>query len=112
MLGGAWGWTLLGMVYALAISGIVLKATCGARYAVLSTCLYLAMGWLVLIAAKPLFLSVPAWGLFWLVAGGLAYTGGVAFFAAKQIRYSHFVWHLFVAAGTTCHFIAVLGYAV
>jgi len=112
VLRGAWGWTLLGMVYALAISGIVLKATRGARNPVLSTCLYLAMGWLVVIAAKPLILNVPPWGLFWLVAGGLAYTGGLAFFVAKRIRYSHFVWHLFVAAGTTCHFIAILGYAV
>jgi len=111
VLRGAWGWTLLGMVYALAISGIVLKAACGFRHAVLSTSLYLIMGWLVLIAARPLLLGVPAWGLFWLLAGGLAYTGGLAFLAARRVRYSHLVWHLFVVAGTTCHFVAVLRYA-
>ena len=74
-------------------------------------CLYLAMGWLVLIAVKPMWERVPMWGLFWLLAGGLAYTGGVAFYAAKRVRYSHLVWHLFVIAGTVCHFIAVLRYA-
>jgi hemolysin III len=66
------------------------------------------MGWLVLIAVKPLWLLVPTWGLFWLLAGGISYTVGVAFFAAKRLRYSHFVWHVFVMAGTACHFIAVL----
>jgi hemolysin III len=76
-----------------------------------STWVYLAMGWLVLIAAKPLWLRVPPWGLFWLFAGGIAYTTGVVFFAAQRVRYSHFVWHLFVMAGTACHFIAVLWYA-
>ena len=69
------------------------------------------MGWLILIAAKPLSERVPGWGLFWLVAGGVAYTAGVGFYAADRLRYSHFVWHLFVLAGTTCHFVAVLYYA-
>ena len=73
--------------------------------------LYLAMGWLVLFAIKPLLASVPGWGLFWLAAGGLSYTIGVAFFLIERIRYAHLVWHLFVIAGTACHFIAVLRYA-
>jgi len=69
------------------------------------------MGWLVLIALKPLADNVPAWGLFWLAAGGVAYTAGVGFYAARRMRYAHFVWHLFVLAGSACHFVAVLRYA-
>ena len=111
VLHGAWGWTLFGLVWSLALAGVVLKAVGGVRYPVLSTSLYLAMGWLVLIAVKPLWDRVPMWGLIWLVAGGLAYTLGVAFFAAKRVPYGHFVWHLFVLVGTVCHFIAVLRYA-
>jgi hemolysin III len=111
VLSGTWGWTLLGLVWSLAVAGIVLTAVGGVRYPVISTCVYLAMGWLVLIAIKPLVLRVPPWGLFWILAGGIAYTTGVVFFAARRVRYSHFVWHLFVMAGTACHFIAVLWYA-
>jgi len=111
VLRGAWGWTLFGLVWALAVGGTTLKALGGARYTMVSTWVYLAMGWLVLIAAKTVWTLVPAWGLFWLVAGGLAYTAGVVFFMAERIRYFHFVWHLFVVAGTACHFIAVLRYA-
>jgi hemolysin III len=70
------------------------------------------MGWLAVIAIEPLWLHLPALGLFWLLAGGIAYTLGVVFFALDgRIRYSHFVWHLFVLAGTACHFVAVLWYA-
>ena len=111
VLQGAWGWTLFGLVWSLAVLGIVLKAVRGVRYPVLSTCLYLGMGWLILIAVRPLWLRVPLAGLLWLAAGGLAYTVGVAFFAAERVRFSHFIWHLFVLAGTTCHFFAVLWYA-
>lgn len=111
VLRGTWGWTLFGLVWGLALAGVVLKAVGGVRYPMLSTCLYLSMGWLVLIAVKPLWLSMPTWGLFWLLAGGIAYTAGVAFFAAERVRYSHFIWHLFVIVGTVCHFVAVLWYA-
>jgi hemolysin III len=76
---------------------------------VLSTCLYLGMGWLILIAVRPLWLRVPLPGLLWLAAGGLAYTAGVAFFAAEQVRFSHFVWHLCVLAGSACHLCAAVG---
>jgi hemolysin III len=110
-LRGPWGWGLLGAVWGLAIAGIALKAVGGVRYPVLSASLYLGMGWLVLVAAKPLLRSVPAWGVFWLLAGGIAYTAGVGFFAARRLPFAHFVWHLFVVLGTTCHFIAVLRYA-
>ena len=111
VLRGTWGWTLFGLVWSLALAGVVLTAVRGVRYPKLSTCLYLAMGWLILIAVKPLWVRVPAWGLFWLLAGGIAYTVGVVFYAAKRVCYSHFVWHLFVITGTACHFIAVLWFA-
>lgn len=111
-LRGPWGWTLFGMIWALAIFGVVLKSTGGLKYHRLSTALYLAMGWLVIIAARPLWLHVPGWGLFWLGAGGLAYTAGVVFYVlSDRVRYTHFVWHLFVLAGTVCHYVAVLNYA-
>ena len=112
VLRGAWGWSLLGLVWSLALVGVVLKAFSGLRYPRLSLGLYLAMGWLVLIAVRPLWLLMPAEGLLWLLAGGIAYTVGVGFYAADRLRYSHFVWHLFVLAGTGCHFVAVLRYAI
>ena len=111
VLRGTWGWTLFGLIWALAVAGVVIKSIGGIRYHRLSTALYLAMGWLILIAAKPLWQRVPGWGLFWLVAGGVAYTAGVGFYAAPRLRYGHFVWHLFVLAGTACHFVAVLYFA-
>jgi hemolysin III len=111
VLRGTWGWTLFGLVWGLALAGVVLTAVGGARYPKLRVGLYLAMGWLILVAVKPLWLRMPSWGLFWLFAGGIAYTTGVAFYAAKRVCYSHFVWHLFVVAGTACHFIAVLRFA-
>jgi len=111
-LRGTWGWTLFGLVWGLALAGIVFKAVGGVRYPKFSTCLYIAMGWLVIVAIEPLRLNMPTTGFSWLLAGGVAYTAGVAFFAPKRFRYSHFVWHLFVIAGTACHFAAVLLYAV
>ena len=112
VLGGPWGWSLFGIVWGLAISGLVFKGVFGTRYPVLSTGLYLLMGWLVLIAAKTLLENIPAAGLLWLLAGGVAYTLGVVFFALdERVRFAHFVWHLFVIAGTACHFVAVLLYA-
>ena len=111
VLRGPWGWTLFGLIWALAVAGVVLKSVGGVGHPRLSTGLYIAMGWLILAAAKPLWHAMPAWGLFWLAAGGLAYTAGVAFYAADRMRYAHFLWHLFVLAGTACHFIAVLRYA-
>lgn len=110
VLRGSWGWTLLGLVWGVALAGVVLKAVGRVRHPILSTCLYLGQGWLGL-AIPPLWLSMSPAGLMWLLAGGLAYTAGVAFFAATRIRYGHFVWHLFVLAGTICHFFAVLWYS-
>jgi hemolysin III len=111
VLRGAWGWTLLGLVWGMATVGLTLKVAGVTRSPRLSTGLYLAMGWLMLIAIRPIWLKMPLPGIFWLLAGGIAYTGGVAFFAAERVRYSHFVWHLFVISGTACHFFAVLWYA-
>jgi len=111
VLRGAWGWTLFGLVWGLAAVGIVLKAVGRLRHRTLSTLLYLGMGWLILIAIRPFWLRVPLSGLLWLLLGGIAYTAGLAFFGAKGVRYSHFVWHVFVLAGTACHFFAVLWYA-
>ena len=110
VLRGAWGWTLLGLIWSLAVMGIVLTALGGVRYPAVSTAVYVAMGWLIVIAARPVWLRVPAAGLAWLLLGGLAYTIGVAFFAAKRLPFGHFVWHLFVLVGTTCHFFAVMWY--
>lgn len=111
VLSGTWGWTLFGIVWGLALGGVVLTMTGGVRYPKLRTSLYLAMGWLIVVAVKPLWLRMPSGGLFWLAAGGIAYTVGVVFYAAKRVRYCHFVWHLFVIAGTACHFIAILRFA-
>lgn len=111
-LAGSWGWALFGLVWAMAAAGVALKAFGRLSHPWLSTGLYLAMGWLVLIAAVPLVRSMALPGLVWLLAGGLAYTVGVVFFVLdSRLRYAHAVWHLFVTAGTTCHFVAVIGYA-
>jgi hemolysin III len=109
---GAWGWTLLGLIWGLAALGIVLTAAGGLRYPRLTVGVYLGMGWMVVVAIRPLWLRVPLAGLLWLLAGGIAYTAGVAFLAAKRLRYGHFVWHLLVLAGSGCHAIAVFSYAV
>ncbi|MGA3118361.1 MAG: hemolysin III family protein [Syntrophobacteraceae bacterium] len=111
VLHGPWGWTLLFLVWSFAIVGVMAKAVGGIRHPHLSTGLYLAMGWLILIAIRPLWSQMPSSGILWLLAGGIAYTSGVGFFAAVRVRYTHFVWHLFVIAGTTCHYFAVLWYA-
>ncbi len=111
VLRGVWGWSLLGGVWSLALVGIVLNAVGGVRYRQFSTAIYLGMGWLMLVVIRPLWMRLPLSGLLWLLAGGLAYTVGVAFFAAKRIPYSHLIWHLFVLVGTSCHFVAVLLYS-
>jgi hemolysin III len=108
VLRGAWGWTLLGLVWGLALTGVALKAFERISHPVISTGLYLFMGWLIVIAADPMYERVPLSGLLWLVAGGVAYSAGVAFFVAdSRLRYGHFIWHLFVMTGTTCHYFAV-----
>jgi len=111
-LHGPWGTALLVVIWALALGGIASKLIVGLRLRHASTAMYLVMGWLIILAIKPLVENVPRAGLAWLAAGGIAYTGGVVFYAMKRVRYSHMIWHLFVAAGSVCHFMAVLGYAL
>jgi hemolysin III len=110
-LRGAWGWTILGLVWGLAIAGVALKSVGLLRHPVLSTALYVAMGWLAVIAIRPIVACVPTEGIVWLLAGGLAYTGGVAFYAAHRVRYAHVAWHLCVLAGSACHVVAVFGFS-
>lgn len=110
-LSGAWGWWLFGAVWTLAAAGIVFQCLFVGRMVALSTAVYILMGWLAVGAAAPLIRALPRAGLVWLVAGGLFYTGGVAFFASQR-KYAHTVWHLFVLAGSACHFAAVYGYVV
>ena len=110
-LGGVWGWSLFGVVWGIALVGVLAKFVAGPRYPRLSSALYLAMGWMVLIAGRPLVQNVPTWGIVLMVLGGLAYTLGVVFYLAQNLRYSHFIWHLFVLTGTTLHFFAVLYYS-
>lgn len=112
VLRGAWGWTLFGLVWGLAVAGVALKAFNRMSHPIISTGLYLLMGWLIVIAIVPLSARLPAAGMLWLVAGGLAYTIGVGFFAFdSRLRYGHFIWHLFVMMGTGFHYCAVLWYA-
>jgi len=112
VLRGAWGWTLFAVVWGLAVAGVAMKAFDKTPHPIFSTSLYLLMGWLVVIAADPLFARVPPEGLLLLIAGGLSYTAGVAFFATdSRLQYGHLIWHLFVVAGTTFHYFAVLWYA-
>lgn len=112
VLQGAWGWTLFGIVWTLAVIGVVMKSVSSGSTSRLSIVLYLAMGWMALLAVKPLYNTMPAWGLFWIFAGGVLYSAGVLFFAYDhRMKYNHFIWHLFVLAGTGCHVVAVLGYA-
>jgi len=109
VLRGPWGWTLFGIVWGMAALGVTAKLFNRLRRPLWSTGLYLGMGWVALVAAVPLFERLPTTELIWLVAGGLAYTlGAVVFHFDSRLRYGHFVWHLFVLAGTGCHFVAVL----
>jgi len=107
-LRGSGGLPMLGIVWALALFGIMMKATRGVlRHRRLAMCLYLGTGWLGLTFIHPLALAIPLSALLCLIAGGIAYTAGTLFFANERLRYSHFIWHLFVLAGTSCHFAAV-----
>lgn len=112
VLRGPWGWALFGTIWALALIGVAAKCTVGFRYPRLSTLLYVSMGWLALVAIHPLAVQLSSAGLLWLLGGGVCYTGGVYFFVTDaRVRYGHAIWHVFVVAGTTCHFFAVLGHA-
>lgn len=104
----AWGWTLFGIIWTLAVIGIIAKNLLGFRYPKLSVAMYVAMGWIAIIAIKPLFESLSTWELSWMLAGGVLYTAGVPFYVWKTRRYTHAVWHVFVLGGVAAHFVAVL----
>ena len=107
---GAWGWSIAAIIWSLALLGIAFKTTSlSFRFHRTSVLLYVAMGWLVVIASKRLFESLTAAELVWLFAGGFCYTGGVAFYLWKSRRYTHVAWHVCVLAGVACHFVAVWG---
>ena len=105
-LGGRLGWTLFGVVWAMAAAGIAFKVFATGRFAVISTAAYVAMGWLGVLALGPLIRSLSGAALMWLLAGGIAYTAGT-FFYHRRITYAHALWHVFVLAGSACHFVAI-----
>ncbi len=111
-LRGPWGWSLFGVVWGLAAVGIALKFWFAGRFGLVSTLIYLGMGWLVLVAIKPLAAALPEGGLRLLFAGGLCYTGGAGFYLWKKLPYQHAIWHLFVLAGSACHWSAVFLHVV
>ncbi len=111
-LRGPWGWSLFGVVWGLAAVGVALKFWFTGRFRVLSTLIYIGMGWLVLAAFRPLLAALPRGGLVLLLAGGLCYTGGAAFYLWKRLSYHHAVWHLWVLAGSGCHWASVFLYVI
>jgi len=108
---GIWGWLLLAMVWTLAIIGITLKARNKRLFERVSLWLYVGMGWSAVLLAVPIWNSLPSWGLVWLLLGGVSYTTGVFFFVADHRPFYHLIWHICVAIGTACHFMAVLKYS-
>jgi hemolysin III len=111
-LHGPVGWALFGVVWTLAIAGVIFKCFAVEKYAVASALVYLFQGWFIVFALRPLLRAISWNGMMWLVAGGLAYTLGVVFYALDRRRYFHATWHLFVLAGSACHYFAILFYVV
>lgn len=107
-LRGQVGWLLFAAIWTLAVLGVVFKLFYTGRFKLLSTAIYIAMGWLVILAIKPLLAALDNWTFGWLLAGGVFYTLGTAFYHRPSLRYSHAVWHLFVIAGSVCHYVAVM----
>lgn len=111
LLRGSLGWALFGTVWGIALAGIVFKAFSTDGYAIISTALYIAMGWLCVVGIKPLFAALAWHGFIWLFAGGIFYTGGVIFYASRR-RFAHAIWHVFVLCGSVCHYVAVILYVI
>ena len=110
-LRGVWGWTIFGIIWGLALFGLVLEALPQKGNRVLSMVVYVLVGWLVLVALKPLLAALPTAGFIWLLVGGICYTGGMAFyFFDEKVRHFHGIWHLFVLAGSVCHYLTILFY--
>jgi hemolysin III len=111
-LRGGWGWTLFGLAWGLAAAGIVFKILAAGRFAILSTVAYVLMGWLCIVALKPMLVLLSPGALALLGAGGVLYTAGIVFYHSKRVPYSHAVWHLFVVAGSVCHYLAIALYVL
>ena len=111
-LRGGWGWALFGAVWFLAVAGIVFKVFAIGRFAILSTVAYVFMGWLCIVAAKPMFILLSPGALVLFGVGGVFYTAGTIFYHSRRIPYSHAVWHLFVVAGSVCHYLAIALYVL
>lgn len=111
-LRGSVGWWLFGVAWGLAAIGMVFKLFFTGRFKLFSTLVYIGMGWMVVFAIKPMIASIPLSALVWLLVGGVAYTAGTVFYHNERLRYSHAVWHLFVLAGSTCHYVAVISQVV
>ncbi len=107
-LRGPWGWGLFAAIWTLAVAGVVFKLFYTGRFKLLSTAIYIAMGWLVVVAFKPMLSSLDGWTIGWLLAGGVFYTLGTYFYHRENIHYSHAIWHMFVIGGSVCHYVAVM----
>ena len=107
-LRGPWGWSLFAAIWALAFAGVAFKLFYTGRFKLLSTLFYIAMGWLVVVAIKPLLGALDAWTFGWLLAGGVFYTLGTVFYHRPSLPYAHAIWHMFVIAGSVCHYISVM----
>jgi len=108
-LRGPWGWGLFGVAWGLAVAGIIMKIWLTGRFIKVSTAIYIAMGWMIVVAAKPMLSGVvPTVSLWLLLAGGLCYTGGAVIYMQKKLPFHHAVWHVFILAGSTTHYLAIL----
>jgi hemolysin III len=107
-----WSWTIFSIIWGLALAGTLLKVVMTGRLRILGPLLYLAMGWLIVLAYRPLTEALSPQGVRWLLAGGLAYSAGLIFFAWTKLPYNHAIWHVFVLVGSACHYFAVLFYVV
>lgn len=111
-LRGPWGWSLFGVIWGLALLGVMFKVFFAGRFKLFSTLVYVGMGWIVVVAIRPLCQNLPAGGLWWLVAGGILYTAGTIFYLGRRIPFNHAIWHAFVLAGSLCHFLSVMLYVI
>ncbi len=111
-LRGAWGWTIFGVVWGLAVTGIIFQVTRLRKWPVISLALYVGMGWVVVVATKPLLAAIDPRGLLLLLLGGLSYTAGIVFYVWRRLPYHHAIWHIFVLAGSALHFFAILFYVI
>ena len=108
----SWGWWMFGTIWTLAMLGVIFKLFFTGRFKLVSTLIYVGMGWLVIVAIKPILMHLDNWTLGWLFVGGLFYTGGTWFYMHQRLRYAHAIWHLFVLAGSISHYVAVIGLVV